>query len=438
MFGQILEAIVTVVASYFVGPILGDAAGQLFGLATGIQKSFNWNELAMSAVDAVVGGAGSTGNPITDFAIHALENAAVQGIGLALGLQKSFNWAAVAAAGVSGGVEGQIGNLNISTDPVVNAVGNTLVHGMAGDIAYAASKTLIDGSDFGDNILKGLPDVLSQTVGSSMEAALAQSNTPEPADPSTDNIDGSLDPAIPQPSRGMAMFGNNVRYIDTPDEDIVGLQAQADPSSTQVMSGDGNSDINSFDDILNEYAPGVSPIQTQPTVQVFSLDDGGTVTVTGEHYDDEFGGILPDSAELWNGNWVVFADQPPQLPGQPLAVNIEPVPVSQLGYGPDPVSTLPSVMLPETQDQSDAPAQTPPHWMKDAEDFVSGATGYTGLATSSASWAMRGTKIVVGVSELTQFAADIQQSPTFNIVRGAGHSNQWALVHDLNSIREFD
>ena len=41
-------------------------------------------------------------------------------------------------------------------------------------IAGAASRSLIAGTDFGDNILKGLPDTIWQTVGAEYEDAVQQ------------------------------------------------------------------------------------------------------------------------------------------------------------------------------------------------------------------------------------------------------------------------
>ena len=44
-------------------------------------------------------------------------------------------------------------------------VGGSLATGMAGAIAGAAARSLINGTDFGDNILATLPDVIGNTIG---------------------------------------------------------------------------------------------------------------------------------------------------------------------------------------------------------------------------------------------------------------------------------
>ncbi len=60
--------------------------------------------------------------------------------------------------------------MTLNADPVVNAAEQVGLTGMARLIANAATRSLVDGSDFGDNILTGLPDVLEQTVNGAYEA----------------------------------------------------------------------------------------------------------------------------------------------------------------------------------------------------------------------------------------------------------------------------
>ena len=101
----------------------------------------------------------------------ALGNALTQGIGMATGLQKKFDWAGVAAAGVEAGVTGAITrgfedskSFNTSiTKPSFTGV--RVLSGGAGLIVNAATRSLVNGSDFGDNILAALPDFIGQTIG---------------------------------------------------------------------------------------------------------------------------------------------------------------------------------------------------------------------------------------------------------------------------------
>jgi len=207
--GQIIKAVisivVTVVATPFVGPVagamLGDAAGQVFGLATGMQSGFNWKELGMTAVTAGVTQGLNTPGVFGETSVFdklgiggaafgeqvaqgAISNAVSQGIGVATGLQSKFDWAGVAAAGVSNGVVGWAGQ-KLGFDPNVSGDWNNslrgAVTGVAGGIANAATRSLINGSDFGDNIIAGLPDVLAQTVGNQYGEQIRASVYGEPS-----------------------------------------------------------------------------------------------------------------------------------------------------------------------------------------------------------------------------------------------------------------
>jgi YD repeat-containing protein len=159
---------------------IGDAAGQAFGLATGITSKFSWSELGMAAVSAgVSSGLGASGvfsdlgiggdSIPEEFAKGALTNAATQGVEVATGLQSKFDWPGVAAAGVGNAAGSFVGGKLAGTDygfgTTLNTATTRLAAGMAGLIANAATRSLINGTDFGDNILTALPDTLAQTVG---------------------------------------------------------------------------------------------------------------------------------------------------------------------------------------------------------------------------------------------------------------------------------
>src|SRR5262249_9495788 len=90
-------------------------------------------------------------------------------------------WAGVAAAGVGGGiinaVQANPGALGLGG---VGKIGMLFVSGMAGDIASSATRSLVNGSDFGDNIIAGLPDVVGQTIGNLLVGAVTKSDGIEP------------------------------------------------------------------------------------------------------------------------------------------------------------------------------------------------------------------------------------------------------------------
>ena len=153
---------------------IGSAVGQGFAVATGIQSKFNWGAVAMAAVSAgVSAGLGEViqGADIgSQFLRGALGSAITQGIGVATGLQKKFDWAGVAAAGVSSGVSAAVGS---STG---GGFGNIAAN-FVGALAGAGVATLINGRDFGDNLLSVLPSVLGQTIGNAVAEGVSGPNS---------------------------------------------------------------------------------------------------------------------------------------------------------------------------------------------------------------------------------------------------------------------
>ena len=109
-----------------------------------------------------------------------VSNAIGQGVGIATGLQKRFDWAGLATAGVVGGVTAlanqlpwnKVPGLARLPDKLGEAARGGLV-GAAAAVAGAASRSLLTGTDFGDNINAVLPDVIGATIGSYIGVKLA-------------------------------------------------------------------------------------------------------------------------------------------------------------------------------------------------------------------------------------------------------------------------
>jgi YD repeat-containing protein len=173
---------------------LGSIVSQGFGVATGIQEKFDWKGVAMAAVGGAVGAgigpggifgqSGAFGNMSNAFVSGALRgalsSAVTQGVGVATGLQKKFDWAGVAAAGVGGGVSSWVGG---KIGPSVNKYVGQFISGAAGAIAGAATRSLVTGTDFGDNLLAALPDVVGSTIGNMIADAVERATTPAVPDP---------------------------------------------------------------------------------------------------------------------------------------------------------------------------------------------------------------------------------------------------------------
>jgi YD repeat-containing protein len=172
----------------FAGVGIAGAAGSVVsqgvGLATGIQNSFSWRGVAESAIGAILAGP-STGDFLTDVVAGAVSNAEIQGVELATGLEKRFDWAGVAAGGIVNGVTGFARGEFSDWEPFGSYVWNDRVQafasGTAGAIAGATARTLIKGTDFGDNLVAVLPDVVGATIGTIIGNDLAALSEPYPA-----------------------------------------------------------------------------------------------------------------------------------------------------------------------------------------------------------------------------------------------------------------
>ncbi|HLL30836.1 MAG TPA: HNH/ENDO VII family nuclease, partial [Allosphingosinicella sp.] len=171
MLGAVLTVAVAAVASHFLGPIGGNLVTQGFANLIGTQNGFSWKSLAMSVVTSqVTAGIGASGvfSGIGSASLQAGLTAATstavsQGIGVATGLQKKFDFAGVAAAGISAGIGSQIR---------VPDAGGMILRTMADGIASAATRSVITGTSFGDNIMAVLPDVIGRTVGNMLTDAV--------------------------------------------------------------------------------------------------------------------------------------------------------------------------------------------------------------------------------------------------------------------------
>jgi YD repeat-containing protein len=175
------------IAGAAVTGAIASAVSQGIGVVTGIQEKFSWKGVALSALSAGVSqgvGGGQlingAGKFVNDVARGALVNAATQGVAVATGLQKKFDWAGIAVAGIISGVSGAISRAlpghatetRLVAEPTLRLIQGTaatqpnmLLSGLAGDIAGAATRSILTGTSFGDNILAVLPGVIGSTIG---------------------------------------------------------------------------------------------------------------------------------------------------------------------------------------------------------------------------------------------------------------------------------
>jgi hypothetical protein len=225
--GEIFVAVVSFAVTWAVtallgpwaAPIaagLGDAAGQEVAIAMGMQDHFSWNEVgfAMTAAAVTMGLSNIPGvkqvmasfsdGIAGDMARGAVGNMVTQGVAVGTGMQQKFDWTGVAVAGVTAGLSGAVSRslarsavnsavertianggsvmdtINAANKAAAGPMGvhgaeNAMLSGMAGLMAGAAIRSVLDGTDFGDNILAALPGVIGQTLGNAAVDALKDS-----------------------------------------------------------------------------------------------------------------------------------------------------------------------------------------------------------------------------------------------------------------------
>ncbi|WP_298303583.1 glycohydrolase toxin TNT-related protein [uncultured Erythrobacter sp.] len=223
VFGQILLTVIAVAVSIALpggGTVIGAAingaigsvVSQAVGVATGIQDKFSFKGVALAAIGAGVGSAlkgfdafsklGKFTNFANDVARGALGSAITQGIGVATGLQSKFSFAGVAAAGIGSGAGG-IAARHIEGGAIYNADGGlvrqaTFGHNLATNaaraIANAATRSAIEGSSFGDNLINAIPDVIGQALGTTIGSVAineipASTNDPKVLDADREFLD---------------------------------------------------------------------------------------------------------------------------------------------------------------------------------------------------------------------------------------------------------
>jgi hypothetical protein len=167
------------------GGALGSIVGQGIGVATGLQDKFSWKGVALAGLSAGItqgiGGSGlfkGIGSPVLRAGANgAVSNAITQGVGVVTGLQGKFDWAGVAAAGVGAGVGRAVGGAGFMNN--LNGFGQRMVSNMAVGIADAASRSVISGTDFGDNVMAALPDIIGQTIGGAVADGVAGMSAPD-------------------------------------------------------------------------------------------------------------------------------------------------------------------------------------------------------------------------------------------------------------------
>ncbi|HEV7690372.1 MAG TPA: LysM domain-containing protein [Hyphomonadaceae bacterium] len=178
-------------ASLIVAGSAGSIASQTFGIATGVQEKFSWNQVAEAGIASLVGGGASAPNNWGEAVMTAMAgNLVNQGVAMALGWQSKFSWAGLAAAGVGAGIAEGVASTGtmkaiaaLHTRASWQYAGAMVARSTASAVANAATRTLIDHTDFGDNMLAALPDVIGGVIGTALGSRMLGEKPAAPAAP---------------------------------------------------------------------------------------------------------------------------------------------------------------------------------------------------------------------------------------------------------------
>lgn len=182
-----MPALASVVGGAIAGAA-GSIASQGFSVVAGLQDKFDWKAVGMAALSAGVGaGVGPpTSQTFIQGAIRGAQASVItQGVAVATGLQDEFDWADVAVQAIGGGINAKVQDM--MNPPVQNSSGQwapthgpgtagafaaDLVSGFVGGLAGAGARSLVEGSDFGDNLMNALPGIIGNTIGNAIAGGI--------------------------------------------------------------------------------------------------------------------------------------------------------------------------------------------------------------------------------------------------------------------------
>jgi hypothetical protein len=160
-----------------LGAAAGSVAGQITGIALGVQQDFDFKGLALAAISGGIGGelantSALGGTSLGQIAARAaITNAATQAIGVATGLQDKFSWRGVAASGIAAGVGQAVSNAIGVPTTQTGAVAKAVIVGLARSVTSAAvrggkvSFNQIATDAFGNALGESLADSMTATQG---------------------------------------------------------------------------------------------------------------------------------------------------------------------------------------------------------------------------------------------------------------------------------
>ena len=165
-------------ATATVAGATGSIASQVAGNAVGAHHGFSWKEVAMSGLAAgFAAGLGPVNSALSGFDKVAaysgramVSNTLTQGVAVATGLQSSFNWRNVAAAGIGAGVGVQVGGLLGNSFNGLGQFGSQLAHSSVSSFAAGVTASLVSGDRL------NLTQIALNTFGNALGSSLASGN----------------------------------------------------------------------------------------------------------------------------------------------------------------------------------------------------------------------------------------------------------------------
>lgn len=355
---------------------LGSIVSQGFGVATGLQDKFSWKAVGLAAIGGAVGAGigpggvfgkgglfgtgvaggakgllGTVSSNVVRAGLNGVAGSIInQGLGVATRLQKKFSFVGVAAAGVGAmagyAVGDKLGATSITDDNTVGNYAANFAASGASMLANAATRSVLEGSDFGDNIMAALPDVIAQTLGDLifngvsgpepeeddiviMAAMATPGATPAPcATPSALAAQDTTPPA----SDEIVVTADRDLYLKlkamTPAQYATWLKTHPDPNayvapelgslSAQYESRGGVGTVS--DGVGDDGGPSYGSYQMSSQDVVTKrgrrvVINGGTVkrflaSDEGKPYREEFRGLRPGSADF-TAKWKAIALREP-------------------------------------------------------------------------------------------------------------------------------
>ena len=166
------------VASGAVSYGAGALAGEVFGVATGMQNRIDWRNVGLAAISGGISGGLSGVSALSGNVVlrAAVASALTQGVAVATGLQKSFSWQSVAASAIGAGVGESVGRelSGMDIDPFTGRVLTSAAASTATALARGGrvSITQIGVNAFGQSIGSSLAE--QAMMGGTQEDRLAQ------------------------------------------------------------------------------------------------------------------------------------------------------------------------------------------------------------------------------------------------------------------------